>query len=374
MRRGGFLRFIWRAVNGLFALVLTLSVAAIGYLYLAPTFGANPTGEELRRIEASPNYTDGHFANLIATQLDTRDPSESMNISSYLFPPEGKNPGTALPSITFDSSKLSPGSFAWLGHSTIVFKTDSLVVLADPVFNRASPLPVFGKPFPMQATPSLESLPEVDVVIISHDHYDHLDNRAITELSTSTSLFMVPLGVGAHLQRWGVAKNKIREFDWYQSETIDSTEFTFTPARHFSGRGITNRFKTLWGSWVIKSLTGSVFFSGDTGYFDELKKIGTVYGPFDIAFMENGAYNKGWKQIHMMPDESVQASMDLNSKVYVPIHWAKFDLAQHNWKDPIVRAVAKAKSLGTTITTPLIGEIFTLTELPQEVWWNEVKK
>lgn len=371
MYRKRLMRIFGWLFSTVFTLVLILSIASIAYLYLAPTFGANPTGEVLSRIEASPNYADGRFVNLIATQVHTRDPSDSLEISSYLFPPAGKNPATPLPSVVFDSAKLTAGSFAWLGHSTVVFKTDTLVVLADPVFNRASPLPVFGKPFPMLETPALESLPDADVVIISHDHYDHLDNRAIAELASSTSLFLVPLGVGAHLQRWGVATDKIREFDWYQSQTIGSTEFVFTPARHFSGRGLTNRFKTLWGSWVIKSPAGNVFFSGDTGYFEELAKIGSDYGPFDIAFMENGAYNKGWTQIHMMPEESVKASLDLKSKVYVPIHWAKFDLAQHDWKDPIVRAVKLADSLGTTISTPLIGEVFTLTELPQEVWWAD---
>ncbi len=366
-------RLFLRIGKYILTLIATLALAIVAFLYLAPTFGANPSGDTLSRIKASPNYHNGRFRNLTDTQISTRDPSQPMDLATWLFPAADKNPATPLPSQQFDSSAFNPGSYVWLGHSTILFKTDSLVVLTDPVFNRASPIPVFGKPFPIQHPPALESLPAIDVVVISHDHYDHLDHLAIAALEPSTTRFLVPLGVGAHLLRWGVPQSKITEFDWYESESIDNTQFTMTPARHFSGRGFTNRFKTLWGSWVITSPTGKVFFSGDTGYFEDLKKIATDYGPFDISFMENGAYSKDWTQIHMMPEESVQASLDLNSKVYFPIHWGKFDLAQHGWKDPINRATTKAKSLGVAIATPVIGQTFTLTELPQHDWWSDAK-
>ena len=364
------LRLLLRLVKYFFILITVLTMAIVAFLYLAPTFGANPSGDSLKRIEASPNYHNGRFRNLTETRLSTRDPSEPLDLASWLNPPEDKNPRAPLPSQKFDPAALTPGSFVWLGHSTILFRTDSQVLLTDPVFNRASPIPVFGKPFSMQHPPSLASLPEIDIVLISHDHYDHLDHVTIAGLAKTSTQFLVPLGVGAHLQRWGVPQSRITEFDWYDSRTINNTEFTMTPARHFSGRGFTNRFKTLWGSWVVKATSLNVFFSGDTGYFEDIKSIGSNYGPFDISFMENGAYSKDWTQIHMMPEESVQASVDINSRVYFPIHWGKFDLAQHQWKEPVKRATAKAQELGVTVATPIIGEVFTLTNPPQQDWWT----
>ena len=364
------LRVIWRICKYLLVLMVLLAIAIVAFLYLAPTFGANPSGESLERVKASPNYRDDQFVNLQPMQLSTRDPSEPMDVATYFFPPENKNPNAPLPSVEFDSNKLVNETFAWLGHSSIIFKTDSMVVLADPVFNRASPVPLVGNPFPMQSSPMVTALPDIDVVVISHDHYDHLDHRAIADLQATTGHFLVPLGIGAHLRRWGVPEGKITELDWYQSNTINNTKFTLTPARHFSGRGLTNRYKTLWGSWVINSPQLNVFFSGDTGYFDELAKIGNDYGPFDIAFLENGAYSLDWTQVHMMPEESVQAAIDLQSNVYFPIHWGKFDLAQHIWKDPIIRATKKAESLDVTITTPVVGEVFSLDKLPQQQWWT----
>ena len=367
------LSLLLRLVKYLFVLITTLTMASVAFLYLAPTFGADPSGDSLKKIKASPNYHSGRFSNLTETRISTRDPSEPLDLASWLNPPEDKNPREPLPSKKFDAATLTPGSFVWLGHSTILFNTNSLIILTDPVFNRASPIPVFGKPFALQHSPSLASLPEIDIVLISHDHYDHLDHVTITGLAETSTIFLVPLGVGAHLQRWGIPHSRITEFDWYDSHTIHNTEFTMTPARHFSGRGLTNRDKTLWGSWVVKSTSLNVFFSGDTGYFEDLKSIGKNHGPFDISFIENGAYHKDWAQIHMMPEESVQASVDINSKVYFPIHWGKFDLAQHRWKAPVKRATAKARQLNVTVATPIIGEVFTLSNLPQQDWWTNSK-
>jgi len=208
------------------------------------------------------------------------------------------------------------------------------------------------------------------VVLISHDHYDHLDHLTIGQLASNTRLFLVPLGNQAHLLRWGVPKANIIELDWFESHRVGETTFTLTPSRHFSGRGLTNRFSTLWGSWVVKSEELSVFFGGDSGYTKDFKDIGERLGPFDIAFIENGAYDKQWSQIHMVPEQSVQATIDLNAQLFFPIHWGKFDLAKHRWVEPIERAVTEAEKRGVPVVAPIIGQVFQLDMPPFETWWS----
>lgn len=261
----------------------------------------------------------------------------------------------------------------WFGHSTILFKTHDVTIMTDPVFYSAAPVSFLVQPYDMDVVNTINGLPEIDVVLISHDHYDHLDYRAIQEMDAKVKKFIVPLGIKAHLQRWGVADNKVLELDWYEDETFSSVKFTLTPSRHFSGRGLSDRYSTLWGSWVVKSESLSLFFSGDSGYFDEFKKIGDMFGPFDIAFLENGAYNPAWSQIHMYPENSVQASIDLNAKIFFPIHWGKFDLSVHQWTDPILRAKKAAEHNNVKVATPLIGESFTTTHYSSNVWWESVK-
>ncbi len=357
-------------------LILTaglVSVVIACFVNFAPTFGAAPSGASLARVEASSNYADGQFNNIVDTQLDTSSPENPRAYAAYFSPPADKNPQSALPSRRLDIELLVPGSFVWLGHSSVLFNTDGKLILSDPVFNRASPVPLIGKAFELQQPTPIDDLPNIDVVIISHDHYDHLDHLAIQALNSRTKQFLVPLGLAAHLEHWGIPTDKIIELDWYESTRQQDIDFTLTPARHFSGRGINNRYSTLWGSWVVKSKDQSVFFSGDSGYFDEFKKIGQTYGPFDIAFMENGAYNPTWAQVHMTPEQSVQASIDLNANVLFPIHWGKFDLALHKWDEPIIRAKKAAELLDVTIATPLIGEVFTATEPPSDNWWEAVR-
>lgn len=359
-----------RVLKWLLIVLVFLVGAVAAFVHYAPTFGASASGESLARIKASTNYQGEGFVNLVPTRIDTRDPNQSIDIKTYFFPPPGKNPSTPLPSMAVDATSIAPGHFVWFGHSTVLFNTGDLMVLADPVFYRASPVPLIGNPFPLQNQYGIDSVPAIDVVIISHDHYDHLDHQAIRELSSRAKKFLVPLGVGAHLTRWGVPANNIIEFDWYQDVTIQGSQFVLTPARHFSGRGITNRFSTLWGSWVIRSDTMNVFFSGDSGYFNEFVKIGQRFGPFDIAFIENGAYSDHWTQIHMQPEEAVQASIDLKATVFFPIHWSKFDLAQHTWNEPVVRAAVAAQMHGVKMATPLIGQTFNLRDVPGERWWE----
>ena len=357
-----------------FLFTVALIAAAIWlFLKTAPVFGGQSQASSDERIAQSPNFSQGQFKNLAPTTLSTRGPDSKSSFWRWFFPASDKNPSAPLPSMRFQPDQMTDNQFIWLGHSTILIRTRDKFLITDPVFYRASPLPVFGKPFAIEDPIKIKNLPKIDVVVISHDHYDHLDAKAIRYLASRVEKFFVPLGVRAHLERWGVKADRIIELDWYESAAFDHVDLTLTPARHFSGRGFNDRNKTLWGSWVIDTQSLKIFFSGDTGYSETFSEIGERYGPFDFAFMENGAYNKDWAQIHMLPEEGVQASIDLKARFYFPIHWAKFDLSLHPWDEPILRASVEAEKRGVTIVTPLIGERFGPALIPQRRWWEGLR-
>ena len=370
------MKFFWTLLSLLKYLILVILVCtATGYIFYqyAPVFGGIPDNESAKRISQSKNFVDGIFVNLMLTQISTRTENSESDLLDWIFKPEGKNPDKPLPSTHLAKDSLVERSFVWLGHSTILMKTSDVVIITDPVFNRASPVPLVANSFAMQNRNTIDDLPVIDAVVISHDHYDHLDYQAIKKLAKRVDHFFVPLGIKAHLQRWGINESKISELDWYESKLYRGVKLTLTPSRHFSGRKLDNQNSTLWGSWVIESSTLKAYFSGDGGYSDSFKKIGRQFGPFDIAFMENGAYNPDWSQIHMYPEEAVQASIDLNAKVLFPIHWGKFDLALHPWDEPVIRIVEEANKRNVSVATPLIGEIFNLSALPEKRWWVSLR-
>jgi L-ascorbate metabolism protein UlaG (beta-lactamase superfamily) len=361
------------ALKYLLYAAVVLSLLVWLFLNYAPAFGGKPDEDSTQRMAHSKNFRAGKFSNLVSTQVSTSSGKSKISIFDWVFPPDGKNPAKPLPSESFDRNSFTEGKFVWLGHSTLLMKTSGVVIMTDPVFNRASPVVLIGNPFSLQNPIAIDDLPAVDAVIISHDHYDHLDYQAIKDLSERVDRFFVPLGVKAHLQRWGVNGERISELDWYESELYRGLKLTLAPARHFSGRRFSNRNETLWGSWVVDSKTLKAYFSGDGGYSETFKIIGDKYGPFDIAFMENGAYNLNWANIHMMPEQTVQASIDLNARVLFPIHWSKFDLSIHPWDEPAIRITAEAKRRNVTVATPLIGEVFDLEKLPQAHWWEALR-
>ena len=262
----------------------------------------------------------------------------------------------------------------WFGHSTVLLEMDGKRLLLDPIFSTSpSPFPLFGgKRFSKVVPIEPEKLPSIDVVILSHDHYDHLDYNSIMRLKDKTAMFCVPFGVGKRLEKWGIDKEKIREFDWWNEFIVAGLTLTCTPAKHFSGRGLLDRNKTLWCSWVITGQQTKIFFSGDGGYGPHFEDIGKKYGPFDLTLMECGQYDERWSAIHMIPEETIQAHIDVKGNGMIPIHWAAFSLAFHDWTDPIERVIKAAKERKINIITPEIGEsvIVGSAEYPVSTWWR----
>jgi L-ascorbate metabolism protein UlaG (beta-lactamase superfamily) len=269
-----------------------------------------------------------------------------------------------------DSTK---SQLVWLGHSASLIRMRGKTLLLDPMLSKAaSPFQFVGPKRFSEPPISVEELPQIDAVLISHDHYDHLDHASIKKLRGKTQKFYVPLGVGAHLRRWGVKKAQIVELDWWDAAKLEDITLVCTPARHFSGRGLNDRFKTLWCSWVIESASGKIFFSGDTGYGPHFKQIGKKHGPFDLTLMECGQYDKHWPNIHMEPEQTFKAHQDLRGKRLMPLHWGAFALAFHSWVDSVERVRKAAKPHGEEVMTPKIGEIVSIKgrAYPKSAWWT----
>ncbi|MFA0087242.1 MBL fold metallo-hydrolase [Vibrio sp. 10N.261.51.F12] len=262
-----------------------------------------------------------------------------------------------------------------LGHSTVLMKLDGKILLTDPVMTeRASPLDWAG-PKRCHALPiSIADLPTIDICMISHDHYDHLDKSTIKQIHHKVTRFIVPARVGGHLLEWGVPSYKVTEFNWWQSHTIGTIRFVFAPAQHFSGRSYKARDTSLWGSWIIQASGANIYFSGDSGYFSGFKDIGDRFGPFDLTLMETGAYDEKWASIHMFPEQSVQAHLDVKGRYMLPIHNSTFDLSYHAWNEPLKRAQQEAKRQGINMICPKIGAKIVLSELgiapTPGTWWE----
>ncbi|WP_206605554.1 MBL fold metallo-hydrolase [Pelagibaculum spongiae] len=269
----------------------------------------------------------------------------------------------------------------WLGHSSVLLYLDQRYWLIDPVFSdRASPFSFYGPQRFQPAPISVAQLPPLAGVIISHNHYDHLDQQTIRQLADKTEHFYLPLVVGQYLQDWGISKDKITELDWWQSAVNQEVTFVATPAQHFSGRGLFDRGESLWASWVIQTENTKIFFSGDSGYFSGFKQIGDRYGPFDITLLEAGAYDRDWQQVHMLPEQTIQAHHDLQGRQLLPIHNGVFDLAFHRWFEPYQKLSELAKAQDIELRTPLQGQKIDLSNSNDSVfnlnrfkrWWLDV--
>ncbi|MES3015258.1 MAG: MBL fold metallo-hydrolase [Pseudomonadota bacterium] len=364
------------------AALTLIALAAIAFYVLSlPPFGAPASGERLARVQASPEFRDGHFVN-----ANPETPTDVATTLGYLKDQFAGNevrvPPAPIPVVTVDPAALAapPASTGlrafWIGHAGAYIEIDGLRLLIDPVFSDyASPFALGPKRFHPPPI-ALASLPKIDAVLISHDHYDHLDMATVKHLAARGTTFFVPLGVGAHLEAWGVPNAQVREIDWWQAQTLGGVKIVCTPTRHYSGRGLGDRKTTLWSSWSVLGPAHRFYYSGDTGFSNHFREVGARFGPFDMAFVKIGAYGPGaaWTDIHMTPEDAVRASREVGAKRMFPVHWSTFNLAFHAWDEPIRRAAAAAKAQQVDLVTPRIGEIVVAGQpFASTAWWEAVR-
>ncbi|MEC8269901.1 MAG: MBL fold metallo-hydrolase, partial [Pseudomonadota bacterium] len=366
-KRGKVARWVRRSS----ALLLLMVMGAVLLLSRCEQFGAIPSGPDHQRMTESPNYnTDqdmfvnevpGVIEEMLAHSGFWANPRKNLT-NNFLFNPNTPTPDVPLPEVrgplpsdlrdTFDTVK-----FTWLGHATVLASINGKTILFDPVFSEsAAPVSWAVKRYQPPAI-DIDQLPPIDFIVISHDHYDHLDMNAVKFFRESDTRFLVPLGVASHLEYWGIGRDQVTEFDWWQSRNISGITFTCAPAQHFSGRTATIAMqKTLWASWAVRTEAASVYFSGDSGYAGHFKEIGDRLGPFDLTFIDAGQYNERWRQVHNLPPEVIDAFNDLRGDILVPIGWGMFTLALHDWYEPPVEISSRAVAIGATVAIPRFGE------------------
>ena len=340
-------------------------------------FGAKPDRKDLDEYSRSKNWDGNKFVNLEETGMNIGFRDIPKLLYKQFFEKKSREPESDIIFRAIDFEKfLEPSKrakFIWYGHSALLVRINDLTIFIDPMLGpNAAPI----SPFPVKRfTPNtlelIEQLSSIDLVLISHDHYDHLDLESIKRLQVKTKEFRVALGVKRHLLKWGIPESKIKEIDWWQNFEINNLKITFTPSRHFSGRGLNDRAKSLWGGWVLKNEEENIWFSGDGGYGSHFKEIGDRLGPFDIGFMECGQYNEKWHQIHMFPEESIKAAKEANAQKVMPVHWGAFALAQHPWKEPVELFIKQARDTNLPVSIPEPGEIFKIEDQFISNWWEK---
>jgi len=366
-------RHLWRRI---FAwTVLALVVAIVGLAVEAwPALGGDVDGERLERVQQSPQYRDGAFQNVLP-RIDSAFTASAI-WTFYTDQTPAQVPEAPLATVRRageDFADLRDSlRVTWLGHSTLLVELDSARILIDPVWGeRVSPSRFIGNrrfaPVPL----ALDDLPPLDAVVISHDHYDHLDMPTIRQLAERVPRWVVPLGVGAHLEHWGVAPESITELDWWESVPVAGLELVSTPARHFSGRFLNDQSATLWSGWAILGHDQRVFYSGDTALMPAFAEIGKRYGPFDLTLIESGAYDASWSDVHLGPEQAVAAHQMVRGRVMMPVHWGMFDLAMHGWTEPAERVRMAAAALAIPVAFPRPGESITPEAYPTEPWWPD---
>lgn len=376
MKRG------WEVLKRILIILLSLVVflVVVVLLYMQhPKFGAKPEGKRLERTRSSPNYKNGSFVNRSYTPTLTKGYSMSKVMFDFLF---NKGPRTtpkdAIPSVYTNLKKLPAGDWLiWFGHSSYFIQTNGVKILVDPVFSgNASPIPGSTKAFKGTDVYTVDDLPQIDYLLISHDHYDHLDYETMSKLKSKVNKVICGLGVGAHLERWGYTPEAIVEMDWDTDiEPEKAIKIYGLTTRHFSGRSF-KRDQTLWMSYLLQTPTRKIFIGGDGGYDKHFKEIGALHGPIDLAILENGQYNEAWKAIHFLPGENLQAALELKAKRLMPVHSGKFDLALHDWDEPLNEMSRLNQKIGLNMVTPKIGEPVNLSDSTQVFaqWWKGVDK
>ncbi len=340
--------------------------------------GKSPSGAREQRIKNSPNFREGAFQNISDTPQLKEGYSMSKVLFDFLFKkPKDLKPPQSIPFVKTDlkSLALETDLLVWFGHSSYYLQLSGKRFLIDPVFSEnASPVPFTNKPFKGSNDYTVADIPEIDYLLISHDHYDHLDYKTIKSLEPKVKQVITGLGVGAHFEAWGYASEAIVELDWNESMPLDAgISLITTSARHFSGRGF-KRNQTLWLSFILKTETSSLFLGGDSGYDTHFKQIGKDHGPFDLAILENGQYDLAWHYIHMLPEEVLQATQDLGAKSLFPVHSGKFALALHPWDEPLKKLNELNKKENIPLLTPQIGQVVYLRDNDQQFkqWWTEI--
>lgn len=358
-------------------LIAAIAVAVIVYMQ-QPKFGKAPRGERLERIRQSPNFRDGSFQNINPTPDLTDGANLFSVLRDFIFRRDKRGvPSDSIPAVKRDLFNLPADEniLVWFGHSSYFLQLDGKKILVDPVLSgSASPLSFTTRSFKGSDVYTVDDIPPVDYLFISHDHYDHLDYPSVVRLRPKVGKVVCGLGVGAHLEYWGYPADQILEGDWNTGFDLDQGfRVTLTPARHFSGRGF-KRNGSLWVSFALQTPSYRIFIGGDSGYDTHFARIGGEFGPFDLAILECGQYNKSWKYIHMMPEQVLAAAEDLKARVLMPVHWGKFSLALHAWNDPILRITACCNQKQFPVLTPLIGETVNLADtLRPNPWWLKVK-
>jgi L-ascorbate metabolism protein UlaG (beta-lactamase superfamily) len=343
------------------ALILVLIITFTMVFMSLPQFGKMPSGKHLERIRQSPNYRNGQFQNLTYTPIMV----EGMTFSNLLKTFFIKNQAQKKPDTPISSEKNNLCALAkdknvwvWLGHSSYFLQVNGIRILVDPVLSgHASPVSFAVKSFRGSDVYTTDDLPEIDYLFITHDHWDHLDFETLKKLKSRIRRVITGLGIGAHMERWGFERKNILEGDWYDTFALDAgISVTLTPARHFSGRTL-KRNKSLWTSFVLKTLDYNLFLGCDGGYGTHFADIGGKFGPFDLALLECGQYNPMWKYIHSMPEEVIRESLDLKARKLMIIHWGKFQLSNHAWDEPIKKVTALAQTQQVQFVSPVVGQI-----------------
>ncbi|RZJ55031.1 MAG: MBL fold metallo-hydrolase [Flavobacterium sp.] len=364
-------------------MILTFIILIVLALYIflqSPVFGKAPAGERLAQIQESPNYKNGKFENVHFTPQLTEGYSMSGVLYEFLFKKRPHRiPANIIPSIKTDLFQLDVNQdiLIWFGHSSYYFQIAGKRFLVDPVFSgNASPIPGTTKSFKGADIYDAEDFPEIDYLLITHDHYDHLDYKTIIKLKPKTKQVVCGLGVGSHFESWGFSPQNIIEKDWHEKIELDSNITLYTaPTRHFSGRGFV-RNNTLWLSFILETKDFKMYLGGDSGYDTHFAEIGAKYGPFDLALIDNGQYDIKWKYIHNLPEDVIQECKELKTKRLFPIHSSKFALANHAWDEPLKRITELNENQANPISiiTPKIGELVELRNENQQFqqWWKKV--
>jgi L-ascorbate metabolism protein UlaG (beta-lactamase superfamily) len=345
------------------------------------SLGRKPEGARLERIKASPRWDGERFRNMHPVIPGLRDPNAKMpTIGEFICGGERRVPRGPLPSMNPLDAWTRPSASGlratWLGHSTVLIEIEGLRVLTDPVWGpRASPSRIAG-PKRFQPVPvALDRMPPIDLVLVSHDHYDHLDYPTVRELAKLDVPFVTSLGVGAHLEAFGVRPERIVELDWWESHNVPATELTVTaaPSQHFSGRGLHDRAATLWSSLALRSPRHKVFFSGDTGLTTEYALIRERLGPFDLVMLEVGAFHPAWGDVHLGPENALKAHALLGGGAFLPVHWGTFSLAMHAWDQPVEKLLELGPRAGAQLVMPRLGEAIEPTHAEKVTpWWRAV--